>query len=140
MEILVKRHSDIQLPEKVASGDWVDLRAADYDIKTGDYGIIRLGVSMKLPKGYGGILAPRSSLFLRTGLLQSNSVGVFENSYCGDEDEWGFPYLATRDVYIHKGDRVCQFMVYPLQPSLTFVEVEHLPDSSRGGFGSTGVN
>lgn len=140
MEILVKRHTDVQLPEKVPVGDWVDLRAAaNYDIHKGDSGVIKLGVSMKLPDGYGALMAPRSSTFKRTGLLQVNSIGVYENTYCGDEDEWGFLYLATKDVHIDKDERICQFMIYPLQPELTFREVEHLPDKSRGGWGSTGV-
>lgn len=141
MEILVKRHTDIPLPEKVPIGDWVDLRAAeDVFLHEGESQLISLGVSMKLPDGYGAILAPRSSTFKRTGLLQANSIGVFENSFCGDDDVWGFFAYATRDVEIAKGERICQFMIYPLQPELTFKEVDHMPDKSRGGWGSTGVN
>lgn len=141
MEILVKRHTDVQLPEKVPIGDWVDLRVAEgTDLKAGESKLISLGISMKLPDGYGAILAPRSSTFKRTGLLQANSIGVFENSFCGDADIWGFFAYATRDVHLNKNDRICQFMIYPLQPELIFREVEHLPDKSRGGWGSTGVN
>ena len=138
--VFVKRHSDIPMPKTGPMGDWVDLRAAkSYHIRQGDSGIIKLGVSMKLPSGYGAILVARSSLFKRTGLLQSNAIGVIDNSYCGDDDEWGFPYYATRETRINKGDRICQFMVYPIQPELYFIEVDGLSGENRGGFGSTEV-
>ena len=79
--VFVKRHSDIPMPKTVPMGDWVDLRAAKgYHIKQGESGIIKLGVSMKLPSGYGAILAARASRFKRTGWLQSNGVGVIDNS------------------------------------------------------------
>lgn len=139
MEILIKRHADIPLPEKTPVGDWIDLRAAkDVYIRSGETKLISLGVSMKLPYGYGAILAPRSSLFKNTGLLQANSIGVFESTYCGDDDIWGFMAYATRNCLIQKGTRICQFMIYPLQPEVTFTEVDHLDYQNRGGWGSTG--
>ena len=84
-------------------------------------------------------IAPRSSTFKNFGLLQTNSVGVVDGSYCGDNDEWKAPMLATRDVLIRKGDRICQFRIVKNQPELVFEQVEHLAAKDRGGFGSTGI-
>ena len=120
--------------------DWIDLRASERVVmKAGDFRIIPLGVSMQLPDGYEAHIAPRSSTFMKFGILQTNSVGVIDNSYCGDNDIWGMPALAVRDTVIEKGDRICQFRLMKKMEPVTFTRVEHLADSDRGGFGSTGV-
>ena len=65
-------------------GDWIDLYCAqDMTLKAGDFALVPLGVSMQLPEGYEARTAPRSSTFKRWGLLQANSVGIIDNSYCG---------------------------------------------------------
>ncbi|MBP3729550.1 MAG: dUTP diphosphatase [Lachnospiraceae bacterium] len=120
--------------------DWIDLRAArDISFEPGEFKLIPLGIAVKLPEGYEAHVAPRSSTFKNFGLLQVNSVGVVDSSYCGDGDEWFVPMLATRAVTVHKGDRICQFRIVENQPALSFVEVEHLEGKDRGGFGSTGL-
>lgn len=125
----------------ISVGDWVDLRVNDtITIKNGEFKIIDLGVAMKLPDGYEAIISPRSSTFKKYGLIQTNSIGVVDNSYQGDEDWWGFPVLATRDITLLKGTRVCQFRVQKNQPKLVFKTVDTLNTDSRGGFGSTGEN
>ena len=141
MDIKIKYFTqDITKIEKFEYGDWIDLRAAeDVDLKSGEYKLIPLGVGMKLPEGYEAHIAPRSSTFKNYGVIQTNSVGVVDNAYCGDSDQWMMPVLAMRDTVIHKNDRVCQFRIVEKQPTITFSEVEHLNDESRGGFGSTGV-
>ena len=119
---------------------WVDLRAAeDVVMKKGDFKMISLGVSMQLPKGYEAHVVPRSSTFKNFGIIQTNSFGVIEESYCGNEDVWKFPALAMKDTEIHKGDRICQFRIMKRQETLDFIELENLPGKSRGGFGSTGI-
>ena len=90
------------------------------------------------PKGYEARTAPRSSTFKRWGLLQANSVGVIDNSYCGTNDEWKLPVYATRDTTLEKGDRICQFRIFEVQPAIEFEECDTLSDTDRGGFGSTG--
>lgn len=121
--------------------DWIDLRASkDMWLDKGQWGLIPLGVSMKLPDGYEAHIAPRSSTFKHWGLLQVNSVGVIDESYCGDSDEWCMPVYATKDVHINEGDRVCQFRIMEHQPKIVFSEVKNLGEESRGGFGSTGKN
>ena len=119
--------------------DWIDLRASEeVELKAGDFKLIPLGVAMQIPQGYEGHLAPRSSTFKTWGLIQTNSVGVIDCSYCGDDDMWRMPVYATRDTVIHVNDRVAQFRIIENQPKIVFEEVERLGNDSRGGFGSTG--
>lgn len=141
MNIYIKYFSDdIVRIEKISKGDWIDLRSAeDVELKAGEWKAIRLGIGMILPEGYEAHVAPRSSTFKNFGIIQTNSVGVIDNSYCGEEDEWRWSAYALRDTVVHKNDRICQFRIMEKQPEFEFVEVEHLKDKSRGGFGSTGV-
>lgn len=119
--------------------DWYDLRAAEtVELKKGEYKLIPLGVGAILPNGYEINIVPRSSTFKNWGILQTNSFGVIDNSYSGDNDQWMFPVYATRDTIINKNDRICQFRINEKQPELIIKEVEHLNDVDRGGFGSTG--
>ena len=119
--------------------DWIDLHTAeDVDMKAGEFRLIPLGVAIALPEGYEAHIAPRSSTFKHYGLLQTNSVGVVDGSYCGDNDQWYFPAYATRDGHVDKNDRICQFRILRNQPPLHFERVEHLSGPDRGGFGSTG--
>ena len=140
MEIYIKYFSeDITRIEKIAKGDWIDLRAAeDVELKAGQFRLIRLGVGMILPAGYEAHVAPRSSTFKNFGIIQTNGIGIIDSSYCGEEDEWRMPAYALRDTVIHKNDRICQFRIMEKQPEFQFVPVEHLKKDSRGGFGSTG--
>ena len=120
--------------------DWIDLRCAQRpELKAGQFALIPLGVAMALPRGYEAHVAPRSSTFKNWGILQVNSVGVIDESYCGDGDEWKMPVYATRDTVIEFGDRICQFRIMAHQPAITFAEVERLSGRDRGGFGSTGT-
>ncbi len=120
--------------------DWVDLRSAeDVDMKAGESRLIRLGIAVELPKGYEAHIVPRSSTFRNFGLIQTNHMGVVDNSYCGDTDEWMVPVMAVRDTHISVNDRIAQFRIMENQPKLFFEEVEHLSGKDRGGFGTTGV-
>lgn len=137
------KYFDESMPkiEKIDKGDWIDLRAAEeLFIPANTFAMIHLGVAMKLPEGYEAHIAPRSSTFKKWGIIQVNSVGVVDESYSGNGDEWMMPVYAIRDTNIHKGDRVCQFRIIEKQPAVQFVEVKHLEDENRGGFGSTGSN
>lgn len=127
---------------KVAEiGDWIDLRSAEtVCLYKGEKALLRLGVAMKLPDGYEAILAPRSSTFKNYGIIQTNGIGIIDSTYCGNNDEWMMPVLATREIMIHKNDRICQFRIQKKQPTIKFVVVDKLGDEDRGGFGSTGTN
>lgn len=119
--------------------DWIDLRSAEnVSLKKGEYHMIPLGVAMELPKGYEAHIVPRSSTFKHFGIIQVNHMGVVDESYCGDTDQWFMPVLAVRDTEIHVNDRICQFRIMEHQPSLHFEETPQLLNPDRGGFGSTG--
>lgn len=121
--------------------DWIDLRAsATVELKAGEFKLIPLGVAMELPKGYEAHVVPRSSTFKNYGVLQVNSCGIIDGSYCGDDDMWRMPVYATRDTVIQKNDRICQFRIVENQPKIEFQQVASLENANRGGFGSTGKN
>lgn len=141
-QIKIKYHNpDLIKIEKIDIGDWIDLRAAeDVKLKAGEFKLINLGISMKLPEGYEAHVVPRSSTFKTWGVLQTNSMGIIDNSYSGTNDIWRFPAYAIRDTEIKVNDRLCQFRIVKKQPKVEFIEVDKLDDTDRGGFGSTGVN
>lgn len=140
MEIIkIKYLKDIDELKTFEVGDWVDLRCAEnITMKAGEYRMIPLGVAMELPNGYEAIVAPRSSTFRKYGILLANSIGVIDESYCGNGDEWNFLAYATRDTEIEKNERICQFRIIQHQPFLNFIEVDTLDNPDRGGIGSTG--
>ena len=121
--------------------DWIDLRSAeDVTLKKGEFRLIHLGVAMKLPEGYEAHIVPRSSTFKNFGIIQTNHMGVVDETYCGSGDWWRMPVLAVRDTEIHVNDRICQFRIMKHQPQLVFEETDKLEGADRGGFGSTGKN
>lgn len=141
MELYINYHGNDPI-EKIDEGDWIDLRSAeDVNLEKGHFYKISLGVSMKLPEGYEAHVVPRSSTFQKWGIIQTNGVGIIDNSYSGDDDIWMMPVLATRDSFIYKGDRICQFRIVKKQPAeLELIAVDHLDGPNRGGFGSTDSN
>lgn len=150
MVIKIKYHGESEKLCRIEGekSNWIDLRAAeDVFIPYGEFAMIPLGISMELPTGYEAHVLPRSSTFKKWGIIMTNSMGIIDNSYCGDNDVWQFPAWcidsrthknAKRGTMIHKGDRICQFRIMPIQPEIKFVEVEHLGNPDRGSFGSTG--
>ena len=139
MKILVRYHGNVPPIEKLPQGDWIDLRAAEtVRMTAGEHRLISLGVSMQLPVGYEAHVAPRSSTFKKWGILMTNSIGIIDESYCGDNDLWYFSALAMRDTVIEKGDRICQFRIVKKMPEAEIEAVEFLSAPDRGGFGSTG--
>ena len=120
--------------------DWVDLRSAeDVTLKKGEFKLIPLGIAMELPKGYEAHVVPRSSTYKNFGVIQTNHMGVIDETYCGDNDQWFMPVIAMRDTEIHVNDRICQFRIMEHQPTIQFEETEKLTGADRGGIGSTGV-
>lgn len=125
--------------EKIDKGDWIDLRASvGGSFKSGDFALINLGVSMRLPDGYEAHIAPRSSTFKNWGIIQTNSFGVIDNSYSGTNDVWKMPCYFTRDTVIEPNDRICQFRIVKKMKPVSFTEVTELDNTDRGGFGSSG--
>ena len=138
--IKVNTHGN-KIPEAIENGDWIDLRSAEtVAMEAGEYRLISLGISMKLPDGYEAHVVPRSSTFKKWGILLVNGTGIIDNSYCGSDDIWQFPALAMRKTKIHEGDRICQFRIMKKQPEIKFVEDSLEDNKNRGGLGSTGHN
>jgi len=120
--------------------DWIDLRCAEaVEMKAGEFKLLPLGVAIKLPEGYEAHIVPRSSTYKNFGIIQTNHMGVVDESYCGDGDQWYMPAYALRDTRIEKGDRVCQFRIMRHQPAIDFLECDTLGSPDRGGIGSTGT-
>lgn len=127
--------------KKIDKGDWIDVRANEtISLRKGDFVLIPLGIGMKLPEGYEAHLVPRSSTFKNWGIIQTNSVGIIDNSYSGDNDQWMMPVYATKDAIIQRNERIGQFRIIEKQPMIGFDVVDKLDDVDRNGFGSTGVN
>ena len=176
MKIKVKIITPGCMPTITEKGDWIDLRAAETvymnapqagvrkrkksiegeqvstrDVKF-DYKLIRLGVAMKLPKGFEAVVNPRSSTMQSHRVISANSQGVIDNSYCGNDDEWRFPAIAMEDTTIFQSHRICQFRIQPSQNAtvwqklrwlfsgkVKFEVVDDLKGNNRGGFGTSGV-
>ena len=138
-KIKIIYHADIDKIKRINKGDWIDLRSAeDVILKKGEFKLISLGVSMKLPEGYEAHIVPRSSTYKNFKIIQTNHQAVIDNSFSGSNDIWKYPVLAIEDTVIHKNDRICQFRIVRTQPEVHFIETDKLDGVDRGGFGSTG--
>ncbi|MEV9652533.1 dUTP diphosphatase [Bacillus aerius] len=141
MQIKIKYLDETQTRiSKIEKGDWIDLRAAE-DVVMGkeEFKLIPLGVAMELPEGHEAHVVPRSSTFKHFGIIQTNSMGVIDESFKGDNDFWFFPAYALRYTEIKKGERICQFRIIEKMPEVELIEVDHLGNDDRGGHGSTGT-
>lgn len=140
LNIKIKYFTDIEKIKTIEKGDWIDLRAAETtELKKGEFELIPLGIGMELPEGYEAHVVPRSSTYKNFKIIETNSMGIIDNSYCGDNDQWFFPAYALEDTIINKNDRICQFRIIEKQPKIEFEEVKELKNPDRGGHGSTGI-
>ena len=149
MKIRIKYLEGATKMTKIAKGNWIDVFAyKDTFIPQGERAMINLGFALELPSGYEGHLAPRSSTFKTWGLIHTNSVGVIDDTYIGDNDIYHMPVycLQAKDEYedvigtwIRKGDKIGQFRIMEVQPEFEFEEVDSFGNADRGGFGTTGT-
>ena len=130
---------------EMISKSYLSLFYANKDIfvPINDRAMVPLGFALELPQGWEGHLAPRSSTFKTWGIIQTNSVGVVDDTYIGDNDQWHMPVycLQAKDengTWIKKGDKIGQFRIMEVMPEIEFEEVEFFNNIDRGGFGSTG--
>lgn len=178
LKILVKRFKNEKgepvvnsIPKVIKKGDWVDLCSSkEFILNAPQAGTLKgkevkhrdvvsevtyipLGVAMQLPDGCEAIIAPRSSIAKKIGVMCANSIGIVDNSYKGDGDQWMFPVVTIRKTAIAQNTRLCQFRIqlsqkatmwqklkWLLSSGIEFIEVESLESESRGGFGTTGIN
>lgn len=140
-QLIIRYHHDKypDLPCAVQKGNFIDLYAAEeYTLKKGEFKLINLGISVQIPDGYWLQLVPRSSTFKNYKVIQTNSFGVVDTTYCGDDDIVMMPVYAMEDTVIKANERICQFT---LQKDVKFRVSntdEPLQGPNRGGFGSTG--
>ena len=153
MRLRIKYFEDAKKLEKISKGNWIDVYAnKDMFVEKNTRAMIPLGFALELPKGWEGHLAPRSSTFKTWGIIQTNCVGVVDDTYIGDNDQWHMPVFCLqhkaieiidnveeKGTWIRKGDKVGQFRIMEVMPVIEFEEVESFGNVDRGGFGSTGT-
>jgi dUTP pyrophosphatase len=143
MKIEVKRlDKSLPLPDYQHYGEdaGMDLLSAENTIlKAGEYKLIKTGLKIAIPVGYGGFVYPRSGLALKHGITVLNADGVIDPGYRG---EVGVILInhSKEDFTIKKGDRIAQLIIHKTYP-IQWEEVEELSESQRGagGFGHTGI-
>ena len=144
MKMKIKYFEGATKLKKISKGNWIDVYASkDVFVPLNDRAMIPLGFALELPKGWEGHLAPRSSTFKTWGIIQTNSVGVVDDTYIGDNDQWHMPVYCLDSkneggTWIKKGDKIGQFRIMEVMPEIEIEEVEVFNNSDRGGFGSTG--
>lgn len=141
MQIRITRtHPDIELPVYQTSGSVAfDIAAAEnvtIDPKSAKK--ISTGLIIATPPGYALIIAGRSSMFWKKGLILTNGIGIVDQDFCGPNDEILLSLWNPGDapVIITKGERLGQGFFLPIERA-EWLE-EPAEGSSRGGFGSTG--
>lgn len=145
MKLRIKYLQDATRMNKITKGNWIDVYAyEDTFVPEGERAMINLGFALELPKGWEGHLAPRSSTFKTWGVIQTNSVGVVDDTYIGDNDIWHMPIYCLQakhdnGTWIRTGDKIGQFRIMEVMPEIEFEEVESFGNQDRGGFGTTGV-
>jgi dUTP pyrophosphatase len=136
--------------KKISKGNWIDVYAnKDVFVPVGERAMIPLGFALELPQGWEGHLAPRSSTFKTWGIIQTNHVGIVDDTYIGDNDQWHMPVYCLKGqgfnddmiegTWINKGDKIGQFRIMEVMPEIEFEEVESFGNIDRGGFGTSGT-
>ena len=156
-KILIRRiNKNIQLPEFIAKGDWLDLRAAEtirfkapqsgtlksktvdgkeekYRNVSFDFQMMPLGIAVKLPDGYEAMIIARSSLPKGFGVMLANNVGLIDGvttkgtiGYNGNDDEWKAPLIALRDTTISENERICQCRLQLSQKATIWQKIKWL--------------
>jgi dUTP pyrophosphatase len=142
VEVKIKRFDlDLPLPQYQTAGSVaIDLVAREsVIIQPGQVGLVPLNIAIELPPGHWALLAARSSLH-KKGLLLANGIGVGDEDFCGENDEYRAALLnyTQQAVTVERGDRLVQ-MIIMSRPQVNWQEVEHFGGrKNRGGFGSTG--
>lgn len=161
MDIKIKYFEGATKLKINSKGNLIDVYSReDIFIPQFEMRLVHLGFAMELPKSKIAKLYPRSSTFKTWGCMLANSVGIIDETYCGDNDEWLAPLVCIdpKDVmpvpledfdnllsknqhgtWIKKGDKICQFEIVDAMKMPTFIEVETLGNKDRHGIGSTGT-
>lgn len=172
---VLRLNKNIELPKVIKKGDWIDLRLSNSVSFKAPYAktlhkrkgedaanrtreiifdtkLLNLGIAIEMEKGYEAHVTPRSGLFKNYGLVLLNSIGIIDNSYKGNDDEWKANVLGLKSVNIPEGERLFQFRITLSQKAtiwqkikwlfsngIEIKEVQSLDNNNRGGNGSTGT-
>lgn len=145
LNVKIKKLSpDAVIPKYSKDGDaGMDLVATSIISNTTFDITFGMGIALEIPKGYVGLIFPRSSI-RKTDLSLTNCVGVVDSGYRGELQATFKKIYGKNDVRLDEtdykiGDRIAQIMIVPY-PTIQFEEVDELTSTERGdgGFGSTG--
>lgn len=107
--------------------------------KAGEAYLFHCGFAMEMPEGYEAEITLRSSAFKNYSFIMTNALGVVDNPYRGDNDEWLVPVYSVQRGNIGFNERFAQFTLKEAMPQLNITWVDSLNNENRGGVGSTGV-
>jgi dUTP pyrophosphatase len=141
MQISVQRlDRELPMPTHSHEGDaGVDLYTSiDFKLQSGERRLVPAGIAVAIPKGYVGLVCPRSGMAVKHGITVVNGPGVVDSGYRG-ELKVALINQGAETVSFERGDRIAQLLVVPVAVQ-ELTEVAELPTSDRGdgGFGSTG--
>ena len=137
MKIKIKKLVENAIvPAYAKEGDaGMDLTAISMEYLDKEHVKYGFGIAIEIPKGFVGLVFPRSSCFKQRQIL-SNAVGVIDSGYRG---EISAVMIGTASGGYKVGDRVAQILILHY-PEIEFEESEELSTTERGegGYGSTG--
>ena len=121
-----------------AGADLYALTDGNVELKSGETKLIHTGISLEIPKGYGGFIFARSGLATKRGLAPANKVGVVDCDYRGEIMVALHNHSSDTQV-VENGERIAQLVIMPYVAA-QFIECDELSETVRGegGFGSTG--
>ena len=112
----------------------------DFVIEPGERATVPTGVAAQIPRGYAGLVLPRSGLAARFGIALVNSPGLIDAGYRGEIVVVLINTDKRQPFEIKRGDRIAQLVIQKVEEAV-IVEADRLDETSRGagGFGSTGT-
>ncbi|PIT88491.1 MAG: dUTP diphosphatase [Candidatus Magasanikbacteria bacterium CG10_big_fil_rev_8_21_14_0_10_36_32] len=142
MQIKIKRlDKTLPLPKYHTDG------AAAFDFYARESGVIEpktikqipTNLIIATPPGFMMLIASRSSLGVKKGLMLSNCVGILDSDYCGPKDEilLSLHNFTDKPITVERGERLAQGIIIKIEQA-DWNEVEEMDMPTRGGFGSTG--
>lgn len=140
MDVKIKKTDKLAVIPAYASigASGLDLSAIDLIIiNPGERTLLRTGISIELPQGYGALVMGRSGNTIKRGLFVA--LGLIDSDYRGEIGVMAFN-ATDKKMIIQQGDRIGQLVIIPT-PQILLKETSELSDTERGngGFGSTGI-
>ena len=137
-----KLDADLELPAYAYPGDaGLDLRSAeDAVLQPFERKAISCGIALAIPRGYAGLVMPRSGLAAKHGISIVNAPGLIDSDYRGEIKAILINLDPHEPFEIKRGDRIAQLVIVGI-PVAELQESAELTETERGvgGFGSSGV-